>query len=147
MVRMAPIVVPRFLDGGAPNFDASGVVYVVAAIVYTIILGVELFLLYRQRSAFGVRLRGLEIVFTAVSMLHVYLVVVLLVYPLNGEWPCSAEFWVMSIFLPLGMAIFQGNPLLSVRISSLTINSMQRQSTQGLREPATTEEGLSGWST
>ncbi|KAF9734912.1 hypothetical protein PMIN06_008320 [Paraphaeosphaeria minitans] len=106
MLSMSPIRT-RSLDGGAPNFDAAGIIYMVAAILYTIVLGVELFLLYRQRSAVCVRIRGLDVVFTSVSMLHVYLVLVLLVYPLNGHWPCSAEFWVMSIFLPLGMAVFQ----------------------------------------
>ncbi|KAJ4288500.1 hypothetical protein N0V90_011736 [Kalmusia sp. IMI 367209] len=104
---MAPIRVPRTLDGGAPNTDAAGIIYVVAAILYTIVLAVELYLLYRHRSAFCVRIRGLNIVFTSVSMLHVYLILVLLVYPLNGHWPCSAEYWVMSIFLPSGMAVFQ----------------------------------------
>ena len=107
MFEMPPIL-GRALDGGAPNFDAAGTAYIVVAIIYTIVVAVELFLLYRQRSAFSVRIRGLDIVFTAVSMLHVYLVIVLLVYPLNGRWPCSAEFWVMSIFLPTGMAVFQG---------------------------------------
>lgn len=105
---MSPVRVNRSLDGGAPNFDAAGIIYVVAAILYTIVLSAELFLLYRQRSAFCVHIRGLGVVFTSVAMLHVYLVLVLLVYPLNGRWPCSAEYWVMSIFLPLGMAIFQG---------------------------------------
>lgn len=108
MFDMAPILVRRALDGGAPNFDAAGTAYVLVAIVYTILVSVELFLLYRQRSSFSVRIRGLDIVFASVSMLHIYLVIVLLVYPLNGKWPCSAEFWVMSIFLPTGMAVFQG---------------------------------------
>ncbi|KAF1952118.1 hypothetical protein CC80DRAFT_180269 [Byssothecium circinans] len=107
MVNMAPIIVPRLLDGGRPNINAVGITYVVVAILYTCILTGELYLLYRRRSAFCIRIRGLPIIFTSVSALHVYLILVLLVYPLNGQWPCSAEFWVMSIFLPTGMAIFQ----------------------------------------
>jgi hypothetical protein len=132
MLRMAPTLFSRSLDGGAPNFDTAGIIYVVVAIIYTIVLAVELFLLYRQRLAFCVRIRGLDIVFTSVTMLHVYLVLVLLVYPLNGHWPCSAEFWVMSIFLPLGMAIFQGRLPYHCNISSLTFHSLQCQSPQGL---------------
>ncbi|KAF1980305.1 hypothetical protein BU23DRAFT_522344 [Bimuria novae-zelandiae CBS 107.79] len=107
MLGMAPILIPRILDGGAPNFDPAGIAYLVAAILYTIVIAIELFLLYRQRSAFCVRIRGLDVVFTSVSMLHVYLIIVLLVYPLNGEFRCSAEYWIMSIFLPSGMAVFQ----------------------------------------
>ncbi|OAL56330.1 hypothetical protein IQ07DRAFT_4545 [Pyrenochaeta sp. DS3sAY3a] len=108
MVRMAPILHPRALDGQKnPNVDALGIVYVVLAIVYTIILAAELYLLYQRRLAFCVRIRSIKVVFAAVSMLHVYLVLVLLVYPWNGLFPCSAEFWIMSIFLPSGMAFFQ----------------------------------------
>ena len=112
-LNMAPVLVPRTLDGGDPNFDAAGIAYLVAAFVYTLVVAIELFLLYRRRSAFCVRIRGLDIVFTSTCMLHVYLILVLLVYPLNGRWPCSAEFWVMSIFLPSGIAVFQGRILVA----------------------------------
>lgn len=105
---MAPILIPRLLDGGRPNLDAIGIVYVALAIVYTMIVSGELYLLYRHRSAFCVRIRNIRVVFAAVSMLHIYLILVLLVYPWNGLFPCSAEFWIMSVFLPSGMAFFQG---------------------------------------
>jgi len=108
MVAMAPILVPRILDGGRPNIDALGIAYVIAAIIYTLILAGELYVLYRRRSAFCVRIRNIEVVFTAVTSLHVYLLLVLLVYPLNGRFTCAAEFWIMSVFLPSGMAFFQG---------------------------------------
>jgi hypothetical protein len=111
MVTMAPILVPRILDGGRPNIDGLGIVYVVAAIVYTLILAGELYILYRRRSAFCIRIRNIEVVFTAVTTLHVYLLLVLLVYPLNGRFTCAAEFWIMSVFLPSGMAFFQGEYL------------------------------------
>ncbi|KAF2683678.1 hypothetical protein K458DRAFT_339737 [Lentithecium fluviatile CBS 122367] len=107
MVTMAPVLLPRMLDGGSPNIDALGIFYVVAAIIYTLILAGELYVLYRRRSAFCVRIRNIEVVFTAVTSLHVYLILVLLVYPLNGRFTCSAEFWIMSVFLPSGMAFFQ----------------------------------------
>jgi hypothetical protein len=108
MGRMAPVLSNRNLNGGAPNTDALGIVYVIAAILYTIVLAGELFLLNRHRSAFCVRIRNLKVIFSAISILHVYLVLVLLVYPWNGLFPCSAEFWIMSVFLPSGMALFQG---------------------------------------
>ncbi|KAF1998435.1 hypothetical protein P154DRAFT_578018 [Amniculicola lignicola CBS 123094] len=104
---MAPILIPRILDGGRPNLDRLGITYVAVSIIYTLILGGELGLLYRHRHAFCVRIRNIKIVLAAVSMLHVYLIIVLLVYPQNGRFPCSAEFWIMSVFLPSGMAFFQ----------------------------------------
>ena len=108
MGKMAPILTPRMLNGEESNTDALGITYVVIAIVYTIILAFELTLLYRRRNAFCIQIRNIKIVFAAVSMLHVYLTLVLLAYPWNGLYPCSAEFWVMSVFLPSGMAFFQG---------------------------------------
>jgi len=109
MARMAPIISPRKLDGErTPNTDALGITYVVIAILYTIVLAGELSMLYRRRSAFCVRIRNVKLVFATVSLLHVYLVLVLLVYAWNGLFPCQVEFWIMSLFLPFGMALFQG---------------------------------------
>jgi hypothetical protein len=33
----------------------------------------------------------------------------LLAYTTNGHFLCSAEFWIMSIYLPFGIALFQAN--------------------------------------
>ncbi|KAH7080873.1 hypothetical protein FB567DRAFT_114530 [Paraphoma chrysanthemicola] len=108
MVGMAPILHPRKLNGEpTPNTDALGIGYVIIAIVYTIVLAGELYLLSRCRSTFCIRIRNVKVIFTAITTLHVYLVLVLLVYPWNGKFPCQAEFWIMSIFLPCGMALFQ----------------------------------------
>lgn len=143
MLRMAPILLPRILDGGRPNIDALGITYVVASILYTLVLAGELYVLYCRRSAFCIRIRSLEVIFTSVTMLHVYLVLVLLVYPLNGRFPCSAEFWIMSVFLPSGMAIFQGTLYsLLVQSSLLTTNSRKRKSIEGLRKPTPNAQGL-----
>lgn len=111
MVMMAPVHFTRAINGGKPNTDALGIFYVAVAIVYTLVLAGELYLLNRHRSAFCVQIRNLKVVVSAVSMLHVYLVLVLLVYPWNGLFPCSAEFWIMSVFLPSGMALFQGSSI------------------------------------
>jgi hypothetical protein len=116
MVSMAPVLRPRALDGTTqPNIDALGIGYLVIAIAYTLLLTAELYLLYRRREAFCVRIRNIRVVFAAVLMLHIYLVLVLLVYPWNGLFPCSAEFWIMSVFLPSGMAFFQSKSLSSSR--------------------------------
>ena len=113
MVTMPPILRPRTLDGAnRANVDPLGIGYIVVAITYTFVLFVELYLLHRYRQAFCVRLRNIQVVFAAVLMLHIYLILVLLVYPWNGLFPCAAEFWIMSVFLPSGMAFFQGMSLL-----------------------------------
>ncbi|KAF2849159.1 hypothetical protein T440DRAFT_138711 [Plenodomus tracheiphilus IPT5] len=130
MVEMAPVLSSRKLDGSLkPNTDALGITYVVIAIVYTIVLAVELVLLYRNRAAFCVKIRNIKIVFAAVSILHVYLVLVLLVYAWNGLFPCQVEFWIMSLFLPFGMALFQ-----ACNAKVLTAYESQRRMTRNFLE-------------
>jgi hypothetical protein len=125
MDTMAPVILARILDGGRPNLDALGIIYVTLAIIYTLIVSSELYLLYRNRLEFCIRIRNVRVIFSAVSMLHIYLILVLLVYPWNGLFPCSAEFWIMSVFLPAGMALFQGELYLATSCyRSLTRTSM-----------------------
>ncbi|KAF2492512.1 hypothetical protein BU16DRAFT_564963 [Lophium mytilinum] len=100
-------VATRELNGGRANLDALGIFYVLVAIVYSLFVAVEIYLLHRHRSNHSIRIRGFNVLIGSVSMLHVYLVLVLLAYPENGNWPCVAEYWIMSVFLPLGMALFQ----------------------------------------
>ncbi|KAF2815611.1 uncharacterized protein BDZ99DRAFT_457588 [Mytilinidion resinicola] len=100
-------VTARQLNGGRANLDALGIFYVLVAILYSLLVAVEIYLLHRHRSNHSIRIRGFSVLIGSVSMLHVYLVLVLLAYPENGNWPCVAEYWIMSVFLPLGMALFQ----------------------------------------
>ncbi|KAL8707996.1 MAG: hypothetical protein Q9220_007076 [cf. Caloplaca sp. 1 TL-2023] len=53
------------------------------------------------------RMRKIPMAICAVLVLHVYLMMVLIVYTANGHWPCDAEFWIMSIYLPIGIGLFQ----------------------------------------
>lgn len=65
-------------------------------------------LVWHRRSPF-VRIRNLKIAITSTFFLHIYLVKILLAYTTNGHFLCSAEFWIMSIYLPFGIALFQAN--------------------------------------
>jgi uncharacterized membrane protein len=65
-------------------------------------------LIWHRRSPF-VRIRNLKIAITSTFFLHIYLVKILLAYTTNGHFLCSAEFWIMSIYLPFGIALFQAN--------------------------------------
>ncbi|KAI4618142.1 uncharacterized protein J4E87_008152 [Alternaria ethzedia] len=129
---MPPLLRPRVLDGTTrANLDRLGVAYIVVAVLYTLILSVELFFLHRRREAFCLQIRNIKIVFAAVLMLHIYLILVLLVYPWNGLFPCSAEFWIMSVFLPSGMAFFQ-----ACNAKVLTAYESQRRMTRNFLEGA-----------
>jgi hypothetical protein len=97
-------------DFTAPNLDALAIFYTATAVIYTLIVLCALFGLFLLRNTHAVRIRNFAAICATVMSLHVYLVLILLVYPLNGLFKCGWEFWIMSILLPLGMALFQGMP-------------------------------------
>ncbi|KKY21966.1 putative integral membrane protein [Phaeomoniella chlamydospora] len=43
----------------------------------------------------------------------------MLVYTMNGTWPCQVEFWVMSIYLPFGIALYQANSTVLRHVAGL----------------------------
>lgn len=95
-------------DWGTPKLDPLAIFYIAFAIIYTAALLVGLYILYLLRGTTAVRLRSFWTICGTVVTLHVYLVLILIAYSLNGLYKCGAEFWIMSIVLPLGMAFFQG---------------------------------------
>lgn len=102
--------------GDLVNWDSLGKFYASFAIVWTVILYTGATWLYLHRQVPYLKMRNIPLALTAVTFLHVYLVKILLAYTTNGHFPCNAEFWIMSIYLPFGIAFFQANlsQLLSV---------------------------------
>ena len=94
-------------DYGAANLDAVGKAYIVFASLWTMVVmaGLTVLLMYRRLDF--VRMRNTTLVASAVLTIHVYLVLAILLYPVNGAWPCDLEFWIMSVYFPLGIALFQ----------------------------------------
>lgn len=45
--------------------------------------------------------------FTGVVALHIYGAISIFAYPFGAYFPCSVIFWMMSILVPFGMAMFQ----------------------------------------
>jgi len=100
---------------GKPRLDALAVFYIAFALLYTVVVLVGLYVLFLLRRTTAVRLRSFPTICTTVLTLHIYLVLILVAYPLNGIYKCGAEFWVMSTLLPFGMALFQGTSVLRNR--------------------------------
>jgi hypothetical protein len=95
-------------DSLKPNTDGVAVFYLSFAAFYTVIVLAGLYALFLLRNTHAVRIRNFFVICATVVSLHIYLVLILLVYPLNGLFKCGWEFWIMSILLPLCMALFQG---------------------------------------
>lgn len=97
------------IDYTGPNLDTLGFFYIGFAAAYTVIVLSGLLALFHCRQSHAVRIRSFPVICGTVLSLHIYLLLILLVYPLNGLFTCGWEFWIMSILLPLGMALFQGS--------------------------------------
>lgn len=89
------------------NFDALGWTYIAIAVSWTVILTLgATFLISKRRLPF-LRIRNIPLTVSAVAIIHIYWVLCLLAYVLQGYFPCVTEYWIMSIYLPLGIALFQ----------------------------------------
>jgi hypothetical protein len=95
--------------GSLVNWDDLGKLYAGIAIAWTVILYSGATWLFINRNISFLKIRNIPLAIAAISFLHVYLVKILLAYTTNGHFLCSAEFWIMSIYLPFGIALFQAN--------------------------------------
>ncbi|KAI4281854.1 MAG: hypothetical protein L6R35_005542 [Caloplaca aegaea] len=99
------------------NLDGWGICLILFAILYTLFLLVCSFVLWQWRNHPVIHMRRPALAIAAVLMLHVYVIIILLVYPWNGFFPCAAEFWIMSIYLPIGIGLFQAQNQVLLLIS------------------------------
>ncbi|KAM0719423.1 hypothetical protein Q7P37_005328 [Cladosporium fusiforme] len=130
--------------GSVVNWDDLGKLYAGLIIAWSAcLLAGILCLIWYRRSPF-VRIRNLPIAITSTFFLHIYLVKIFLAYTTNGHFLCSAEFWIMSIYLPFGIALFQANITQLRSISEQQDALLYRETTQN-RTPELAPQGrLSG---
>lgn len=91
----------------AYNNDGLGISYIMFAAVYSIMFYTMCGIVWYYRKHPIIRMRHIGLAVSSVMILHVYLILVFLAYPLNGHYPCDVEFWIMSIYLPIGIGLFQ----------------------------------------
>lgn len=88
-------------------FTTLGVAYIILDVIWTGALALGLAFLYRHRRLPFLQIRKIPLVFTAIIILHTYGFVATLGLTIGPVLPCDAQFWIMSIYLPLGMALLQ----------------------------------------
>ena len=106
-------------DWGPVNLDSLGMAYIVVAALSTVFLLLGIFLLLFYRRLEYIRIRNITLIVSSLLMVHIYLVIVLLNYPLNGSYPCSLGYWVMNIYFPFGVALFQAQNIQLLSMSVL----------------------------
>lgn len=91
------------------RLGAVGVFWIVWAISWTAVLLGGMSFLYARRDMPILRVRGLSLSFASIALLHGYWFVVQLGYIFFSLMPEVAEFWIMSIWLPFGIALFHAS--------------------------------------
>lgn len=83
--------------GPAMNLDGYGISLIVFAVVYSILFYLACAFVFFHRKHPVMKMRNISLALVSVLVLHVYLFMVLMIYPMNGVFPCSVEFWIMSM--------------------------------------------------
>lgn len=98
------------------NMDGLGKLLLTLTALWTVVLACGVAFLIKHRHLSIIRMRRLELCIGAVVTLHVYWCACMLAYIINGRFECATEFWIMSTFLPWGVAFYQlsNTQLLSV---------------------------------
>jgi hypothetical protein len=86
--------------------DTLGWTYIGLAMAWTVSLILGMLFLHHHRHLPCLQIRRLPLVFVGVSSLHAYGAVCAIVYVIGPLAPCTAEFWLMSVYLPFGIAMF-----------------------------------------
>ncbi|KAK4041838.1 hypothetical protein C8A01DRAFT_45047 [Parachaetomium inaequale] len=87
--------------------DGVGIWWLTFAAVWTVLLACGMTFLYKKRNTPTLRLRALSLTFAGIILLHFYWLSVQLGYTVGPLAPEVAEFWIMSIWYPFGIALFQ----------------------------------------
>ncbi|KAJ1337353.1 hypothetical protein MN608_00205 [Microdochium nivale] len=91
----------------ATTYDALGWFYIGFTIVWTLLLIAGMSYLHLNRKVPFLQIRKLGLIFCAVILLHLFAMSCTLGVTYGTMVPCEAQFWVMSIYLPFGMALLQ----------------------------------------
>ena len=87
--------------------DGYGASLLIFIVLYTLGFFAACTYLWYQRHHPVIRMRKIGIALMSIIMLHVYLFLVFVYYSFKGPYPCGLEFWIMSIYLPIGIGLFQ----------------------------------------
>lgn len=88
------------------RLDSIGWTYISLIIVWSVLIVTGMTYLWINRNIPSLRMRRIPLLFAGIIPLHLYAIVCLLAYSIGPLVPCTAEFWVMSLYLPLGIALF-----------------------------------------
>ncbi len=92
---------------GPMNFDIYGITTVLVVVLYSFFFYPACFYIWSKRNHPALYMRKISLAIFSILILHVYLFMIFMAYMLNGRYPCKVEFWCMSIYLPIGIGLYQ----------------------------------------
>ena len=112
---------------GPQNYDGYAMSTVAVAVIYSALFYVTCFYVWYHRYHAVLRMRKMSLAILSILILHVYLFMIFMAYWLNGSYPCSVEYWCMSIYLPIGIGLFQAQNQQLLIVSKEQSQLLQRQ--------------------
>lgn len=88
------------------KFDSIGWTYMAIFIIWNLALAAGMAFLWINKDLPSLRMRRIPLLLAGVFLLHVYAALCIIVYPVGAAFSCTVEFWVMSLLVPLGIALF-----------------------------------------
>jgi hypothetical protein len=86
--------------------DGVGWTYMALFILWNLALAAGMTFLWINRFHPSLRMRKIPLLLAGVFSLHVYGAICLLAYPIAQYVSCNFQFWLMSLWLPFGIALF-----------------------------------------
>lgn len=128
------------------GLDSLGYTYIGLTAAWTVLIVCGLVFLWLNRRLPCLQIRRIPLLIPAVCSLHAYGSVCGIAYVLGPLVPCNAEFWVMSIYLPFGIALFQAANSQFLHIAQLQRKFRHLSSLDDDLQNGTVREEGAGWS-
>ncbi|KAM4065863.1 Regulator of G protein signaling superfamily [Hirsutella rhossiliensis] len=93
----------------APVLTTAGIFFICLTCVWTVLVVAGMSYLIVRRHTPLLRIRGLYLSLSAITLLHLYWISVQLGITIGPLAPAQAEYWVMGIYFPFGIALFHAS--------------------------------------
>lgn len=125
------------------RLDAVGLFFIALASGWTLILVCAMVFLYLKREMPFLRIRGLPLSFAGIAFLHLYWCSVQIGYAIGPLAPPYAEYFIMGLWLPIGIGLFQASNSQLLHVAKMQKVYIRRGS---IDEDSIRNRKLSRWS-
>lgn len=98
---------PGGFDFGPENLDGYGISNIVFIVTYSLFFYSACFFTWSYRKHPVLRMRNVPLMLLSLLTMHVFTFAVMIVYTMNGAFPCQVEYWCMCLYLPIGIGLYQ----------------------------------------